>query len=331
MNKASIAGCVCLALLTAGLSGCGRSPEAKEARFLKRGRALMAEKEYSRALLEFRNAAAAMPKDAEPYYQMGRASLESKDLRNAVRAFQRAIALNPKHAEAQLKLAELMMNSPDHKVIEEGFSRLQSVFGDSPDNPEAIDTMALAEWKLGKAEDATERLGEALKKFPTHLESAVQLARMKLAAKDWKGAEDVLRKAVADAPKSSPAETALGELYILLQQPAQAVDELKKATQLDPKNAAALIDLGRLHIAFGKPDEAEQIYKQLAALPEKAYKPVHAMFLYRYGKRDAALSEYEHLAKLDPKDRGVRTQLVAAYIGMNRLESAETILAAALK
>jgi tetratricopeptide (TPR) repeat protein len=324
-------GCLCLVLLTAGFSGCRTSPEAKEAKFLKRGQALLAQKDYPRALLEFRNAATAMPKDAEPYYRMGLAFLESRDASNAVRAFQKATALNPKHSEAQLKLAELMTISHDQKIILEGFSRLQSVFGDSPDNPEAIDTLALAEWKLGKPENATERLAEALKRFPTHLESSVVLARMKLSAKDWNGAEEVLKQAVADAPQSSAAETALGELYLLLRQPANAEAELKKAARLDPKNGTALIGLGALEIASERLDEAEQTYKQLAALPEKAYRPLHAMFLYRYGKRDVALAEFESLAKSDPNDREARTRLLAAYIGMNRVSQAENVLAAALK
>jgi tetratricopeptide (TPR) repeat protein len=326
-----LTGCLCLVLLTAGFSGCSRSPEAKEAKFLSRGQALLAQKDYSRALLEFRNAAGVMPKDAEPHYRMGMAYLESRDMSGAVRAFQKATALNPKHSGAQLKLAELMTVSSNRNVIQESFSRLQSVFGDSPDNPEAIDTLALAEWKLGKPENATERLTEALKKFPTHLESSVVLARMKLSAKDWNGAEEVLKQAVADAPQSSPAETALGEFYLILRQPAKAEAELKKAAQLDPKNGNALIDLGALEIVAGRLDEAEQTYKRLAALPGKAYKPVHAMFLYRYGKRDAALTELESLYKSDPNDREARTRLVSAYVGMNRVAPAENVLAEALK
>jgi cytochrome c-type biogenesis protein CcmH/NrfG len=207
---------ICTAL---AVTGCRTSPEAKEAKFLTRGNALLGQRDYPRALLEFRNAASAMPKDAEPHYRMGLAYLESGDSRSAIRAFQRAIALNPKHTGAQLKLAEFMAVSRDDKLIQEAVTRLVDAFGPSPDNPEAIDTLAIAEWKLGKPEDATQRLEEALKKFPTHLQSSVTLARMKLSRNDWKGAEEVLQKAVADAPQSSPAALALGEFYVFLRQP----------------------------------------------------------------------------------------------------------------
>ena len=51
-------------------SGCQTTPQAKEAKHLQRGEALMAKQDYSRAMLEFRNAATVMPKDAEPHYRV---------------------------------------------------------------------------------------------------------------------------------------------------------------------------------------------------------------------------------------------------------------------
>src|SRR5262249_23951588 len=84
--------------------GCRTSPAANKEKFLKRGEALLTKKDYPRAMLEFRNAAAAVPKDAEPYFRIELVYLESGDLRSAIRAFQKAIELNPQHKEAQLKL-----------------------------------------------------------------------------------------------------------------------------------------------------------------------------------------------------------------------------------
>ena len=313
------------------LTGCRTSPEARHDKFLKRGQELLAKKDYSRALLELRNAANAMPKDPEPHYQMGLAYLASGDGRNAVRAFQKATELNPKHAGAQLKLAEFMTTSQNRSVVLDGINRLQGVLSNSPENPEAINTLAIAEWKLGKSEDGVQRLEEALKKFPTHLESSVTLARMKVIAKDWKGAEEVLRKAVADAPKSALAELALAQLYLLMQQPGQAESELRKALQLDPKNGAALYGLGTLLLQAKRIDEAEQTFKRLSVLPEKAYKPVHALFLFQFGDREKALAEFRVLATSDPADRAARGRLVAAYVSLNRPAEAEKILATALQ
>jgi tetratricopeptide (TPR) repeat protein len=322
---------VCLFLGVIGFVGCQTSPEAKESHFFKRGHLLLEQKDYARALLEFRNAASAMPNDAEPYYQMGLAYLASGDNIGALRAFEKAAAVNPNHSGAQLKLSEFLAISRNEKLIQEGISRLQNVFGDSPDNPEVIHTLAIAEWNLGKSEEATRRLDEALNRLPTQLQASVTLARMKMSARDWNGAEDVLKKAVAAAPQSAPAALALGELYLSLRQPANAEPELKRALRLDPTNSEALRGLASIQLSTKRVAEAEQIYKQLATSSDKKDKPLHAMFLYQFGNRDAAVAEFESIAKAEPNDREARSRLITAYIGVNRISEAEKLLAAALK
>src|SRR5260370_1416483 len=115
---------VALSCLLIVIAGCRMSPQAKEAKYLQRGDAFVAKKDYARAVLDFKNASIAMPKDAEPYYRMGVAYLESGDFRSGARMFQRAIALNPSHPGAQLKMAELMTVSGDKKIVEAGVTRL---------------------------------------------------------------------------------------------------------------------------------------------------------------------------------------------------------------
>jgi tetratricopeptide (TPR) repeat protein len=311
--------------------GCNGSPEAKEEKFLKSGDALVAKKDYTRAVLQFKNAIKIKPKDAEPYFRLGLAYMELKDLANAAGAFRTAANLNPRHTGAQLKLAELLTATSDQKLIQEATSRIQAAFGTSPDDPAAIDTLALADWKLGKPEEAFQRLEELLKKTPSHLQSSLALARMKLSRNDTIGAEQVLQQAAAATPQSLEAALALAEFYVSVRQTAKAEPEIRRALRIDQRNGAALMSLGRILIAEKRMEEAGQIYKQLAASPDKEYKPLYALFLYRIGRRDAALAEFKKLAKSDPNDRNARTLLVSAYSNMNKLAEAESILAAALK
>jgi tetratricopeptide (TPR) repeat protein len=311
--------------------GCRTSPEAKEAKFLNRGRALLAKKDYQRALLEFRNASTAVPNDAEPYYQMGLVYLENRDFTNAARAIQRAIAINPKHLGAQLKLSELMANTRDEKLIAEAGSRIQSVFGQSPTDPEVLETLAIAEWKLGKPEEAMERLEQALRRFPAHLQSSMTLARMKLSKNDWNGAEEILKRAVTDAPKSAAAALALGEFYAFVRKLDKAEPSLERSVELDKTNGPALVALAGVQAAAKKTAAAELTYRRVSALLEKAYRPFHAIFLYQSGRQEEAVAELSGLVKSDPKDRGARTALVMIYVGTKQLSKAEDVLAAALK
>jgi cytochrome c-type biogenesis protein CcmH/NrfG len=222
-----------MALVFGMLAGCNRSPQAKEAKFLGRGEALLEKKDYDRALLEFRNASQAMPKDAEPYYQMGLAYLASARLGNGIASLRKATELNPKHEKAQLKLAELMTTSADKEVLQQAAGRLEAVLSASPDNSEANDALAIAEWKVGKTEEAVARLEETIRKFPTRVQTSMELAQLKLKQNDLAGAEQVLKQAVASEPQSSTAELALGQLYMLANQPANAEAELRKSIRLD--------------------------------------------------------------------------------------------------
>src|ERR1700674_5462587 len=95
------------------LAGCSSSPQTKEAEFLKRGPQFLKSKDYSRAILEFRNAAEIMPGDAEPYYRLGMTALRTENFAAAYASLQKAVERNPRHSAAQLNLAALMSASGD--------------------------------------------------------------------------------------------------------------------------------------------------------------------------------------------------------------------------
>lgn len=312
-------------------AGCNRSPQEQEAKFLKRGHDYFKNKDYSRALLDFRNASKAMPKDAEPVYQMGLAYLASGSLTSAIGSFRKALELNPKHAEAQLKLAQLMASTSDRVLLAKAVGSLQDLLAASPANPDADDTLALAESKLGNTADAVQRLENTLKKFPARLQTSEELAQVKLKNRDLDGAEAVLRQAVVSAPQSAPAELALGQFFMLSKQPALAEKELRKATQLDAKNGEALAALAAVEAALNRTSEADETYRRASESGDPQFRPAHAMFLFRQGKRDAAIAELEKLAKEAPDDRAARNRLFTAYMAAGQTEPARNLVASALK
>jgi tetratricopeptide (TPR) repeat protein len=320
------------ALATFPLSvGCGNSPQSREGNYLKRGAVQLARKDYSRAILEFRNAARAMPNDAEPYFQLGVAYLGAGGGAEAVSALRRATELNPNHAGAQLRLAELMALSRNEDVLRDAITRLESILSVSPDNLAATGALALAESRIGRIDDAAKRLEAALRKFPASLHTAVELARLKLNRQDLAGAEAVLKAAAGSSPQSAGAAVALAELYLLIEQPGQAGSYFQRALQLDPQSGPALMGLAAAQVAGRRLSEAEETLRRVAALPQKEYRPQHALFLYRTGKPEAALAEFEKLAGSDPADRVARTRLVSAYFAGNQLTKAAGVLSAVLK
>ncbi len=114
----------------------------------------MARKDYNRAVLEFKNAAQALPKEAEPVYRLGLAYLAIGNLNQAVAALFRATQLDPQHVGARVKVSELMARSGDARLIREGEKRSRELFESAPGNTDALNVLALSEVELGESEDA---------------------------------------------------------------------------------------------------------------------------------------------------------------------------------
>lgn len=324
----------CTSLLAAGIllsAACSRSPQQREARFMEIGKKLLQRKDYVRAGLEFRNAIQNAPADAEPYYQLGLTYLGAGNRELAASCFRKAADLNPKHAAAQLKLAGMLATANDRVAIADAEKRAQAVAAEFPNNVDALNALAMTELRLGKPEEAAGHLEQALGRLPGGLESSALLMRAKLSQGDVKGAEAALQECFRKSPQSAEVALVMGRFYLVTHRPEQAEEQFRRAIAIDPKYGAALLDLGMTLFHGGKRDEAGPIFKQIAALPDKSYKPVYAIFLLESGQRDAAIAELERLAKEDPSDRTARTRLVKMYLLAGRRADAENLLAGVLK
>ncbi len=298
---------------------------------MARGKKFLDHKEYDRAMIEFRNAAQAQPKDAEARYQLGVAALGGGKIEQAVLAFREATTLNPKHSQAQLKLSELMVRARRPDIVEDAVKRLDQVLTTEPDSPEALDTLALAELRLGRSDDAVKHLQQVLSKFPGDLKSEATMAGLQYSKGDFAGAEESLKSAVARAPKSVEAAIALANLYILEKKNFAAEGELQRALKLDNSNVVVLLTLGNLQSLGGRNADADQTYTKLASLPKANLSYIHAAFLFREGKNQEAVLELEKLAKAAPSDRGAQQRVAAAYVRVGRLSDALNRLNEVLK
>jgi tetratricopeptide (TPR) repeat protein len=324
-------GTTCLLSVALAVSGCALSPEAKSAKHIEAGKKLLEKKDATRAILEFRNASQATPRNPEAHYQLGLGYLAAGDLARGLASLRKALELNPKHAGAQLRLASLMAGANDAAWVKEAQQRLQALLQESPENTEALHALAVTELKLGEPKNAMQHLEQALLAAPQEILNAVLVAEAKLHYHDVKGAEDVLKKAVENAPKSDEARVALGKLYASENKLALAEEQFRQALALNANSVPALFSLAALQNSTGRKQEAEESFKRLSTLPDKSSKHFHALFLFEEGRRDEAIKELAALAAQDPNDRTARTRLVAAFQAVNRMPDALGILNAALK
>ena len=319
----------CVVLVCLG-TGCNRSPEQRYAIFIKQGKSHLDKKDYARAVLEFKNATGLRPKEAEGHYQLGLAYLALKEFPKALSSFQQSIQLDPKHAGAQVKLAQMMTTSRNKEVLGEAEQRLEQVISQLPADIDALGALAMAEWRLGKADQAEGHLADAIKSAPQNIKPVLSLVRLKLSQRDVAGAEKILKNAATANP--SPLMTfALGQFYLGTRRLPEAEKEFRRVLDAEPKNGPSLVALGELLAVSNRQAEAEEVFKRASSLPKPEYKPVYATYLFRAGKREIAIKEFEDLTRQNPSDRIVRNLLVAAYQETGRSADAERLWRETLK
>jgi tetratricopeptide (TPR) repeat protein len=298
--------------------------------FMEAGRRLYDQKDYSRAILQFKNAADIANGDPEPSYWLGLSYLGAGNIQQAIPYFRQAAKLNPKHAAAQLRLGEILALTDNKELLQEALNRLQIVLTTSP-SAKALSALALTEMKLGNADEGERHLQECLDRFPQELSSYMILAKSKILKRDFNGAELLLKKAVQAAPRSGEALVALGNFYVLTGKDAEAEKWFRQAIDLNQKDGTALFDLAMLQYRTGRKSEAEQILKQLSTFPDPALQPLHAIYLLKEGDQAGAVAELERLVHANPKSQDLRTRLIAAYWTTHRLADVEKVLNAAIK
>jgi len=96
-------------MLTVGLlSACGGKEERK-AKYLERGKTYLAEKNYGKARIEFKNVLQIDPKDAEGYLFLGQVEEKQRKWPQAFGAYKKAADLDPELIEPRIRLANFYL------------------------------------------------------------------------------------------------------------------------------------------------------------------------------------------------------------------------------
>src|SRR3989337_3927800 len=96
-----------LCLLVVVIIGCSSSPEELRARHTKRGDEYFQKEMYKEAVIEYKNAVKAAPKDSSLRLKLAKAALEAKNINTAYEELTNAVGLDPANFEALGKPGEL--------------------------------------------------------------------------------------------------------------------------------------------------------------------------------------------------------------------------------
>jgi tetratricopeptide (TPR) repeat protein len=265
--------------------------EARKAKFLEKGTALMAERNYEKARLEFRNALQIDPKDAQAQALAARAAEQLGEYGEAAGLYQAAIAGNKADTKSRASLARIFVfgGAPERaaKLVEEGLAL-------APNDPDLIAVRGAAKLQKG----------------------------------DKDGAFADAQAAIAIAPGNSNAAALVASLYAQRGQLPAAIGAVQTALAADPKSLELLIVLAQLQLANHEPALAQKSMDQLVALDPQNL--VHryrlAQFYLLQKDVDAAEATLRKAIEVQPEDVGAKLALANLIASHRSFEAGEKSL-----
>lgn len=275
--------------LMVALLGCGGG-EARKAHHVERGEQFMAERNYPKALLEFRNALQIDPKDARVREMTGLAAEKSGDFNEAIKLYRGALAADDSLVVARAHLARFtaLAGEPDDamQLLGPGFEQhpqsadllsaraiVRAEQGDAdaarndaqaavaldPTNADALGTLASLLWREGQRDASIATLNKAVSTIPDALELRLLLAQLLLVTGRTADAELQLGEIARRDPGKYENDARLIQVYLVQGKADEAIEAARAAVKTYPDSndaKLALVQLLAMHRSWGQAEEA---------------------------------------------------------------------------
>jgi serine/threonine-protein kinase len=166
-------------------------------------------------------------------------------------------------------------------------------------------TVANAEYRLGRLDDARRHLEELLERSPGNLGGLKTLAQIEL-LRDPERAVALFREAVKSDPGTGSL-TNLGVSLLLLQRYGEAEASLRQALAGQPDDPSAALNLADCLSLLGRPAEARRLYAGIAETADARATPgawrmlgIQAQALAHLGETEKALETIQQALRLTP-------------------------------
>jgi len=330
---------VLLALLVVAFANAACSnPEKAKAEHLQRGEALLTEKKYQEASLEFRNAVQIDESLAQAHWGLARAYEGMGQFAQAVDEMRRTAQLDPNNLDARVRLGNYYIvaypQTKDDKVRDEAQRLAKEVLDKDPNHIEGRILNGTVLFASGKRSEALAELNHALSINPQRIESLMSLALYYRQVNDPAKAEEIYKRALSINDRSALAHLEYAKFFVQQNRQDMAEAEFKRAVEVDPQNRDARRMLASFYLANTKQlDRAEEAFKALAELdrdrPEG--RAVLADFYSAVGRYDEAVQIYQEVVSKSPDYAPGRHRLAELLLQRGDQKGAEAQIAESLK
>jgi tetratricopeptide (TPR) repeat protein len=354
-----------LALVLGLAAGCGGA-KARVAGHLERGQEYLANGNYEKARVEFRNALQIDPRNAEARFLSGQVAERLNNPREAVAFYQAAVEADPGLTKARANLGRLYLFAgvPDRalKLVEpalakaedaglltvRGGARLQAndMQGALADARRAIELDAGDEnavallagiyRRLGENEKALAVLVDAVQRAPKSAALREVLVQLRAQEGDRAGMQQELKDLIKLKPKDQRYRYQLALAYLRNKQVDEAEAVLREAVNSNPKTAETKLALVDFLAAQRSPARGqEELRTFIDREPDNYDLRFGLARLYQSdnqsGRAEAVYREVIDRDHTGPSGLKARNLIATLKIRANKLDEAERLLAEVLK
>jgi tetratricopeptide (TPR) repeat protein len=288
---------VTLTLAVTLIAGC--SKEAKTTRLLAQAENYFKAGDYDKAKVTYLNVVQLDPQNALAFERIGEMWLDDGSPLRAAAFLAKANELAPKNDQNRIRLARCYLAIGRFADAKKEALKVLEQF---PGNGDAIVTLTEA----AQTKEDIDEAGQQLQKFANKDSLSFYLATANLFLRqgDLSAAEEALRHALTNDPKSAAVHMAMGDFYLLKKDQKQAGEEFKKAAELAPVRSMERLKYAAFMSAIGDTEETRRISTEMTRQAPD-YLPgwtLLAELAFKNKKYDEALSLLENVFSRDPEN-----------------------------
>jgi tetratricopeptide (TPR) repeat protein len=324
------------ALIAAALLlGACTTPEKAKAQHVARGQALLKDKKFQEATLEFRNALQIDENLADAHWGLANAYEGLQRYQEAFEAMKQVVKLDPNNLDVRVRLGNyyLMGSKQSPAGISEAERLAKEVLQKDANHIEGHILMGSVLFAQDHKTEAFAELNRAIEIDPKRVESYLSLARFHALTNDIPTAESIYQRAISVNAGSALAHYEYGKFLAQLTRLDAAEAEFQKAVQVDGNNREARFILASFYLVNRRFDKAEDAYKSLAELDKD--KPegrsVLADFYSATGRLDEAMAIYKEVVAKSPDYKQGRYRLAEITLMRGDVAGAKNEIANILK
>jgi len=311
------------------------TPEKAKAQHVARGQALLKDKKFQEASLEFRNAIQIDDKLADAHWGLANAYEGLQRYQEAFEEMKQVAILDANNLDVRVRLGNyyLMGGKQSPTAVSEAERLAKEVLQKDGNHIEGHILMGSVLFAQDHKPEAFAELNRAIEIDPKRVESYLSLARFHAQSNDSSTAESIYQRAISVNGSSALAHYEYGKFLVQTKRPDNAETEFQKAVQADGANREARFILASFYLVNRQFPKAEEAYKALAQLDKD--KPegrsVLADFYSATGRVDEAMAIYKEVVAKSPDYTPARYRLAEAMLVRGDADGAKNEIANILK